>query len=206
MATATGTFPYTVQFASRLFLNDISTGYFSPPWNKLIRPVNNARLLLLLGDIGFRQARHTHEFIQYCSINWERTLWIEGKLERERNPDGNPPRMLPGNVEYINYSKLIHLTESSSANKSIYLYASPLRSYSDLKYLKKESAKEGPYLNYLLVATYCSRPYSLDFYPANCLGWFQGYYQNNNYPCVNMFYNQQKKLDIDYNPTKFISV
>lgn len=96
---------YRIQYASRFLLNDFGRNYFSEPWNKLITPVKNADMLILCGDIGFRQALHTREFIQYCSLNWPRIVWIKGALEMEINRDGSSPfargRGLPDNVEYV---------------------------------------------------------------------------------------------------------
>ena len=111
---------FTVQYASRFFLHDYATNFVSSKWNTLLRrPIPNKKpsLLLLCGDIGFRQALQTHKFIEYCSSNWERVVWIEGMKEKECNPDGSPPRPLPRNVKYVRNLEHIAL------NSSLYLYA-----------------------------------------------------------------------------------
>jgi len=192
-------FPYKVQCLSRTFLSDHSAGFFPRPWHKLISPKDGASLLLLLGDIGVRQSLHTHEFIEYCSKNWERTIWIEGDLELERNMDGMPPRTLPWNVDYVNQSRLICLDDSQS--RPTHLYATPLRSYRDLKYLKSESARE-TYDNYLLVASYQPSPYSLKFYPGNCIGWFQSFPQFINPVMSNMYYDLDRNPAAQHDPKK----
>jgi hypothetical protein len=92
-----------IQYASRFLLHDYGRNYFSQPWKRLITPVENADILLLCGDIGFRQSLHTREFMQYCSWNWQNILWIKGEMEMEINADGYPSFLnrLPNNVQYI---------------------------------------------------------------------------------------------------------
>lgn len=193
-----------IQFASRLFLHDHSHGYFIKPWEKLIKPDDNSRILLLLGDIGFRQALHTHDFIQYCSASWEQIYWIEGKLEKEKNLDGSPVRALPANVKYISKPTIFHLN-AESMSKPLLLYTTPFNSYSDMKYLRNEAKKEF-YHNYLVIATYNPRPWLTDYYSTNCVGWFTGISTDNTSPTVNMYKNRAKTLETGYSPTKYYSI
>jgi hypothetical protein len=205
----------TVQFASRLFLHDHAQGYFTKPWEKLIKPIVDSRILFLLGDIGFRQALHTHDFIQYCAANWEQIYWIEGRLEKEKNPDGNPARTLPANVKYISKPTLFQLDDKfqgkigpiymKSSPKPLLLYITPFNSYSDMKYLRNEAKKEF-YHNYLVIAAYNSRPWSLDYYPTNCVGWFSGISFDKSSPTVNMYKNRDNILETGYSPTKHFSI
>ena len=207
--------PYVVQFASRMFLHDYAQNYFSQPWSKLLAPVPNAKLLLLLGDIGFRQARHTHDFIQYCSKNWEKIIWIEGRKETERNIDGSIPCSIPANVIYVNKPTILSLETKFipdfpiHSTKSLLLYATPaikpLYTYAELKYLQDEAKKEF-YNNYLIVATYNNYSYSSEFYPANCIAWFQGSSYNNSLPTVNMYKHTDGRIMINYSPIKQLCI
>ena len=191
-----------LQFASRLFLHDYPKNYFSKPWEKLITPVQHSKILLLLGDIGFIQAKHTHDFIHYCSKNWDNVFWLEGQLEQERNPDGIYCRPLPSNVIFLRKSAIYSLEISSQPSqpspvKQVTLYLNPFHSYHDMKFLRYEDHKD-----LHIVATYTSMPHVFRYNQPNCLGWFSGISQDNSIPTVNMYKNKNQQLEPLYNPSK----
>jgi len=186
--------PYIVQYASRFLIGDHAHNYKPYSWNDILKPVRDANLLLLCGDIGYRQSIQTHEFIQYCSQNWENVVWIEGSIEKKINQNKSPPRKLPKNVKYVRESSLFCLKDShqfigpSSPQLPLYLYATPLQAYSDLKYLIKEN-RQAYNKNYLLVASYSPMPIRNDCYPNNIIDWIQGYTTSNYGQIVNMLYS-----------------
>lgn len=210
--------PYIVQYASRLFLHDLPNGYFHQSWNKLIKPVKNANLLILCGDIGFRQAWHTHNFIHYCALHWPKVIWIEGEFEKEKNIDGDIPRILPQNVQYVSDSILINLDHTYP----LFLYASPSNSLvKDLAFFREECnimsdniLNNIPFSYHFISSTYNASHQILDMNPPNCIGWIQGVYDIQNIKKEYMrkisinsrFQNKKRIEETTYSPMKYMTI
>jgi hypothetical protein len=66
--------PFKLQYASNLFVDLHKHKYTS-----LVTPVCST--LALLGNIGNPHDAKTYHFINYCSQNWDRVLWVTGAHE-----------------------------------------------------------------------------------------------------------------------------
>jgi hypothetical protein len=66
--------PFKLQYASNLFVDLHKHNYTS-----LVNPV--CHTLSLLGNIGRPHDAKTYHFLNYCSRNWDRVLWVSGAHE-----------------------------------------------------------------------------------------------------------------------------
>lgn len=66
------------QFASNIFINHLSS--CSTGFSRIVQP-GRAEILCLLGDIGCPTSDITRQFINFCSKNWDKVLWVPGLLE-----------------------------------------------------------------------------------------------------------------------------
>jgi hypothetical protein len=66
--------PFKLQYASNLFVDLHKHKYTS-----LVNPVCST--LALLGNIGKPHDAKTYHFMNYCSRNWDRVLWVTGAHE-----------------------------------------------------------------------------------------------------------------------------
>lgn len=71
--------PFRLQYASNLFVDIHKKKY-----DTLLRPACST--LALLGNIGNPYDAKTYHFLNYCSRNWDKTLWMSGSYELAKNP------------------------------------------------------------------------------------------------------------------------
>jgi hypothetical protein len=87
---------FRLQYASNLFVD-----LHKLPFEKLIKP--RCANLALLGNIGNPNDAKTYHFLNYCSRNWDKTLWVSGSHERKHSSVGeaNPMNQLTKEFENV---------------------------------------------------------------------------------------------------------
>ena len=70
---------FRLQYTSNLFVD-----LHKQKYDTLIKPVCST--LALLGNIGHPQDARTYHFLNYCSRNWDKTLWVSGSHELLKTP------------------------------------------------------------------------------------------------------------------------
>ena len=88
--------PFKLQYASNLFVD-----LHKHKYTTLVNPVCST--LSLLGNIGKPHDAKTYHFLNYCSRNWDRVLWVTGAHE-STTTEGQP----------IPYAKALHAVQSLS--------------------------------------------------------------------------------------------
>lgn len=66
--------PFRLQYASNLFVD-----LHKQKYDSLVRPISST--LALLGNIGRPDDAKTYHFLNYCSRNWDTTVWVTGSHE-----------------------------------------------------------------------------------------------------------------------------
>ena len=70
---------FRLQYASNLFVD-----LHKQKYDTLVKPVCST--LALLGNIGHPNDARTYHFLNYCSRNWDKTLWVSGSHELLKTP------------------------------------------------------------------------------------------------------------------------
>jgi len=87
---------FRLQYASNLFVD-----LHKKKYDTLLRPACST--LALLGNIGHPHDAKTYHFLNYCSRNWDTTLWVSGSHERLHSSpvEGNPVNQLAKEFENV---------------------------------------------------------------------------------------------------------
>lgn len=100
---------FRLQYASNLFVD-----LHNKKYDTLVKPVCST--LALLGNIGHPHNAKTYHFLNYCSRNWDKTLWITGSHELTKTTDVSAVKALTyefSNVQCLDAEEEVFLSENT---------------------------------------------------------------------------------------------